>query len=115
MENKITIRLYYDYGKKAKGLSFWKRIWNNNFSSELLKRAKENGIEQVLCFNVTKGYLQHQSIQWGINEITPSKHPQCIEMTDFESKILTFLKEQKQLLEKQKIIIVKNETEILNN
>lgn len=115
MKNKTTIRLYFEYGKKAKGLSFWKRIWNNSFSAELLKRAKEKGIEQVICFNVTKGYLQNQPIQWGISEIPSSKHPQCIEMTDFESKITSFLNEQKQLLDKQEIILVKNEIEILNN
>lgn len=115
MKNKTTIRLYFEYGKKAKGLSFWKRIWNNSFSTELLKRAKEKDIEQVICFNVTKGYLQNQPIQWGITEIVSAKHPQCIEMTDFESKIISFLNEQKQLLDKQKIILVKNEIEILNN
>lgn len=115
MNKKVTIRLYFEYGKKAKGLSFWKRIWNNSFSSELLKRAKTSGIEQVICFNVTKGYLQNQSIQWGITEIPSSKHPQCIEMTDIESKITSFLDEQKQLLDKQQIILVKNEIEILNN
>jgi hypothetical protein len=36
-------------------------------------------------------------------------------MTDFESKIISFLNEQKQLLDKQQIILVKNEIEILNN
>lgn len=115
MENKVTIRLYFEYGKKAKGLSFWKRIWNNSFITELLKRAKEKGIEQVICFSVSKGYLQNQPIQWGITEIISAKHPQCIEMTDFESKITSFLNEQNQLLDKQKIILVKNEIEITNN
>jgi len=115
MKNKTTIRLYFEYGKKAKGLSFWQRIWNNSFSTELLKRAKAKGIEQVICFNVTKGYLQNQPIQWGITEIVSAKHPQCIEMSDLESKIISFLNEQKQLLDKQKIILVKNEIEILNN
>ncbi|GEM68016.1 hypothetical protein SMI01S_16220 [Sphingobacterium mizutaii NBRC 14946 = DSM 11724] len=113
MKYKTTIRLYFEYGKKVKGLSFWKRIWNNRFSAELLKSAKEKGIEQVIYFNVTKGYLQNQPIQWGITEIVSAKHPQCIEMTDFESKIISFLNEQKQLLGKQKIILVKNEIEIL--
>lgn len=113
MKNKTTIRLYYEFGKKAKGLSFWKRIWNNDFSTELLKRAKEKRIEQIICFNVTKGYLLNQPIQWGITETVSAKHPQCIEMTDFESKITSFLNEQKQLLDKQKIILVKNEIEIL--
>lgn len=115
MKNKVTIRLYFEYGKKADGISFWKSIWNNNFSTELLKRAKEKGVEQVICFNVTKGYLQNRSIQWGITEIISAKHPQCIEMTDFESKIISFLNEQKQLLDKQKIILVKSEIEITNN
>lgn len=31
MNKKTTIRLYFEYGKEAKGLSFWQRIWNNNF------------------------------------------------------------------------------------
>ncbi len=63
MDKKVIIRLYFEYGKKAKRLSFCQRIWNNSFSTEPLKRAKEKGIEQIICFNVTKGYLQNQSIQ----------------------------------------------------
>lgn len=114
MKNRVTIRLYFEYGEKAKGLSFWKRIWNNNFSAELLKKAKEKGIEQVIYFNVTKGYFQNQAIQWGIGEIPSSKYPQCIEMTDCESKIVSFVKEQKTLLDKQQIILVKNEIIIIN-
>jgi PII-like signaling protein len=113
MENKITVRLYFEYGKQATGLSFWKRIWNNSFADEFLKRAKEKGIEQVICFNVTKGYLQSQAIQWGNAEILSQKHPQCIELIDFEYKIMSLLDEQKKLLDKQRIVFVKNEVVIL--
>lgn len=107
--------MYFEFGKKEKGLSFWKRIWKNSFSTELLKRAKEKDIEQVICFTVSSGYLQNRPIQWGMTEIVSAKHPQCIEMTDLESKIIAFVDEQKQLLGKQKVILVKNEIEILDN
>ncbi|AFK05554.1 hypothetical protein Emtol_0284 (plasmid) [Emticicia oligotrophica DSM 17448] len=53
MENKQTLRIYFEYGTKAKGLSFWSAFWDSRFSSKILQIAKELGIEQAICFNVS--------------------------------------------------------------
>ena len=47
--------------------SFWKKITSSDFSTELIKRAKALNLEQVLSFNVMKGYFNKGEIHWGIS------------------------------------------------
>jgi len=80
----------------------------------MLKTAKESEIKQVICFNVSAGYLSHhKNIQWGHAEVTPMKHPQCIELKDREDKITSFLNKCKEQLSDTEVIIVKNEIQII--
>jgi PII-like signaling protein len=109
MENKTTIRLYFESGTKIKGLSFWKNLWDNNFAPELIKRAKEAGLEQAICFNVTSGYLNNLKIQFNNTEVKSIKLPQCVEITDTNVKIEKFLLEEKVFLSDCTVLMVKSE------
>ncbi|GAL81592.1 hypothetical protein JCM19274_437 [Algibacter lectus] len=65
MTDLITIRIYFEYGQKINNQSFWKKMYASDFSTELIKRAKTFGLEQVLHLNVSKGYLNNQKVNWG--------------------------------------------------
>lgn len=109
MKEAVTIRIYFENGQKIKDHSFWKKMYASDFSTELIKRAKAFGLEQVLHLNVSKGYLNDQKINWGISEIRHFKHPHLIEAVDSEIKINQFLEEQEDLLQDTKVLMVKNE------
>jgi PII-like signaling protein len=109
MKNLVTIRIYFEYGQKIKNQSFWKKLYASDFSTELIKKAKGFGLEQVLHLNVSKGYLNNQKVFLGTNEIRHSKHPHLIEITDSELKINKFLDAEKNLFHETKLLIVKNE------
>lgn len=109
MKDFITIRIYFEEGQKINNQSFWKKIYSSDFSTELIKRAKAFGLQQVLHLNVNKGYLKNQKINWGISEIRHYKHPHLIEIIDSELKINQFLDEQKNLLKETNILIAKSE------
>lgn len=104
-----TIRIYFEYGAKAGGLTRWQRAWNNRLANHLMKRCKEAGLQQVIFFNVEAGYLNGQAIQWGIGEIPSPRKPQCLEITDTAANIDAFLKTAKQLLENAWIIAVEKQ------
>lgn len=107
MKELVTIRIYFEYGKKLKDVSFWKKMHASDFASELLKRAKALHLYQAIHFNVTKGYLNQEAIKWGLSDIKPARHPQVIEITDTAEHIEQFLKQEKELLEDSSILIVK--------
>ena len=109
MKDFITIRIYFEYGQKVKDHSFWKKLYSSDFSTEVMKRAKAFGLHQVLHLNVSKGYLSNQKINWRMSEIKHHKHPHLIEIIDSELKVNQFLEEQKNLLQRTTIFIVKNE------
>lgn len=109
MKDFITIRIYFEYGQKVKEHSFWKKLYSSDFSTEVMKRAKAFGLHQALHLNVIKGYLDNQKVSWGISEVKHYKHPHIIEIIDSELKINQFLDEQKNLLKKTNVLMVKNE------
>lgn len=109
MKNFITIRIYFEQGQKIENQSFWKRIYSSDFSSELMKRIKAFGLHQALHFNVNKGYLNEQKINWGVSEFYLYNHPHVIEIIDSESRIHQFLEEEKKLLAATTVLLVKNE------
>ncbi len=109
MKDLVTIRIYFRYGHQLKNQSFWKKLFSPDFSTALMKSAKNFGLEQVLHLNVTNGYLDNQEINWGMNEIRHHKHPHLIEITDSEIKINQFLATHKESLEVTKVFIVKSE------
>lgn len=108
MKTLTTLRIYFEYGQKMKNSSFWKRHFGADFSEELMKRAKNFRLQQVLHLNVNKGYLNDQSVHWGKHEIKHYKHPHLIEIVDSEEKINQFLDEEQAFLQAAKIVLVKN-------
>lgn len=111
----ITIRLYFEYGKKINELSFLKKIFHQGFSHFIIKQAKQAGIKQAICFNVSAGYLSHhEGVQWGHSDCIPNKHPQCIELTDEEEKIMLFLKKHKKQLSDVDVVLVGREVISVN-
>lgn len=106
-----TLRIYYNAECKAPGLTFWQKVWDSSYSTCLIKKAKEYDIAQVICFNIPKGYLDNQSIQWGMSEVKNVKHPQCVELVDSEEKIRMFLECEKELLSQAKTVLVSSESE----
>lgn len=109
MKQLTTIRIYFEYGQKANETSFWKKMTSSDFSTEIIKRAKALNLEQVLSFNVTKGYFNKGKIHWGVSEITNFRHPHVVEIIDTDEKISNFLQKEKELLEKSTVFMVKNE------
>jgi len=108
-----TIRIYFEYGTKAVGLSGWQKIWNNRLANQLMKLCKENDMRQAIFFNVRNGYLDRQAIQWGIGEIPSPKHPQCMEITDSKEKISHFVEQLQPLLSATKILAIEKQ-ELIN-
>lgn len=98
MNNMITIRIYLENGAKAVGLTRWQRLWDNSLANQLMKLCKAEDIQQVICFNVTSGYLNWQKIEWGTSEVLSPKHPQCIEISDSSEKITSLLEQLKPIL-----------------
>ncbi|WP_435136209.1 DUF190 domain-containing protein [Formosa sp. A9] len=115
MNTLTTIRIYFEYGKTLKNVSFWKKLHAADFASEILKRAKANNLKQALQFNVSKGYLNQANIHWGHTEVKQAKHPQIIELTDTQERIEQFLNSEKALLEDTMVVMVKNEIVMKSN
>ena len=109
MKQLTTIRIYFEYGQKVNDTSFWKKMTSSDFSTEIIKRAKALNLEQVLSFNVTKGYFNKGKIHWGISETTNFRHPHVVEIIDTDEQISNFLQKEKKLLEKSTVFMVKNE------
>lgn len=109
MKDLITVRIYFEYGQKINHKSLWKKLSSSDFSTELIKRAKAFELQQVLHLNVSKGYLDHQKINWGASEIRHNKHPHLIEITDSQIKLNQFLDQQRDLLNEATVLITKSE------
>ena len=113
MKSYTTIRIYFRYGTRPRSLSWLKRLWGTAFSDELLRRAQQAGIRQVICFHVTVGYLDGKSIDWGLTEVPLPEHPECIELTDLNDRIERFVAVQQDFLEETTVVIVKEPIAIL--
>ena len=113
LKDLTTIRIYFKNGQRIKNQSFWKKLFSSDFSAELMKRAKEFDLKQVLHLHVSRGYFDNQNINWGVTETQHINHPHIIEIIDSEAKINQFLAEQKSLLQECKTIVVKNEVVML--
>lgn len=110
MNNIITVRVYFEHGEKIKGLTFRQRLFHGGFAHYMLKAAKKDGIKQAICFPVTSGYLSHQTrIHVENTESISFRHPQCIELTDEEDKIKSFIDAYKAHFTDTDVFIVKNE------
>ena len=109
MKTLTTIRIYFEYGTKRKDVPFWKTLHESDFSTLILKKAKASNLNQVLQFNVSKGYFNSQKINWGLGDVQHVKHPQIIEITDSLENIENFLEQEKLLFKDTSVYIIKNE------
>ena len=108
MKTLVTIRIYFEYGQKIKGLSWSQKLFNSDFATEVIKRAQASGIEQALHFNVSKGYLKNEKVSWENTDIKPLKHPHMVELTDTQEKIDAFMIAEKELLTAASVLLIKN-------
>ncbi len=108
MKEFVTVRIYFEFGQKAKNLSIWQRL-NFDFATEIIKKAKNQDLDQVLSFNVSKGYFKKNKINWGRAEIKDFNHPQIIEIIDTKEKVNDFLYKEKSFFEGTKVLFVRNE------
>ncbi|WP_159021970.1 DUF190 domain-containing protein [Formosa sp. L2A11] len=109
MKTTITIRIYFEYGKKRKDVPFWKTLHESDFGTVILKKAKASNLNQVLQFNVSRGYFDNKKINWGLGDVQHFKHPQIIEITDTPEQIELFLEQEKEFFKDTSIYIIKNE------
>ncbi|QDO93027.1 hypothetical protein FNB79_03235 [Formosa sediminum] len=109
MNSLTTIRIYFEYGKKQKHVPFWKTLHESDYATIILKKAKAANLNQVLHFNVSKGYFNSKKINWGLGDVQHFKHPQIIEITDTPEQINWFLESEKVFFEDTSIYIIKNE------
>ena len=107
MKTLVTLRIYFEYGQKIKGLSLKQKLFKADFATELIKRAKSFKIHQALHFNVSKGYLQSENINWEKTETKSLKHPHMVELTDTSEKIDAFIAAEKELLETTTVLLIK--------
>lgn len=113
MKETTTVRIYFRFGTRPRSLSWLKRLWGTAFSDELLRRAKQADIRQVIRFHVKEGYLDGHAIDWGMTEIPLPDHPECIELTDEKEKIDRFINAQRDFLEETTAVAVKEPIAIL--
>lgn len=110
MSEFTTLRIYFEKGQRMKHPSFWRKLYAQDFSTELIKRAKGANLKQVLHLHVDKGYFHHQKVNWGVGEMRHYHHPHLIEIIDSPEKIDHFLEDQADFLKGSIIAMVKGET-----
>lgn len=114
MENTI-MRIYMTVSEKARpeSLTFWQRVLNGSLASFLLKKAKEEGIEQAICQRVSAGYLKGKNIAFDLVETIPPDLPQCVELVDSEQNLRNFFERHKEDLRQCRVAIFKT-AELMN-
>ena len=95
---KTTIlRIYMPLSAKAKGKrTIWQKIFSNGLANHLAKKAKEQGIEQVILQRVFAGYMKGQKLAFEGAEVSPPNLPLCVEMIDDEAKHRKFVSENRE-------------------
>lgn len=102
------VKIYFRYGQRATGQTFWQRLWSNSLGQVLLKKAKEMNINQANIFTAKSGYLAKDNISFNISEMPPSKNPVCLELVDNAEKLQAFLTQNKSLLKEAEVILINN-------
>jgi H+/Cl- antiporter ClcA/PII-like signaling protein len=106
MKHLAVLRLYFSASEMRKADSWWKRIAPQTLGAYLLKQAKDHGIEQALLHRVIGGYLKGQDLVMDTGEIPPARLPQCLELVGDEEDLQSFLKHNKDHLQKVRIVFL---------
>ncbi len=113
MEDLSVLRLYFSASEMRRTDSWWKRIAPQSFGVFLLQQAKEHGIEQALLHRVIGGYLKNQDLAVDSGEIPPARLPQCLELVGDEEDLQSFLKHNRDHLQKVRTVFLRGEEAII--
>jgi PII-like signaling protein len=106
MEHLGVVRLYFSASEMRRADSWWKRFAPQALGDYLLKQAKDHGIEQALLHRVTGGYLKGQNLVLDNGEIPAAKLPECLELVGDEEDLESFIKHNRDHLNKVRIIFL---------
>lgn len=109
MEHLSVLRLYFSAAEMRRADSWWKRIAPQSLGAYLLHQAKEHGIEQALLHRVIGGYLKNQELAMDSGEIPPARLPQCLELVGDEDDLQSFLKHNRDHLQKVRTVFLRGE------
>lgn len=109
MNHLTVLRLYFSASEMRRADSWWKRIAPESLGGYLLRQANEHGIEQALLHRVIGGFLKNQDLAMDTGEIQHSRLPQCLELVGEEEDLQSFLKHNRDHLEKVRIIFLRGE------
>ena len=109
-----SLRLYFYYGAKVRGKTFWQKLMAPSLGSKLAARAKELEISQAILHRVSAGYLKGDPLTFDGTEVPPHKLPQCLELVDEESKLRDFLSANAELLRGVRATLVRCSDPILD-
>ena len=109
MDHLTVLRLYFSASEMRRADSWWKRLAPQSLGAYLLRQAKEHGIEQALLHRVIGGFLKNQELLMDTGEIPPARLPQCLELVGEEEDLQSFLKDNRDHLDKVRIVFLRGE------
>jgi PII-like signaling protein len=109
MEHLSVLRLYFTASEMRRADNWWKRFAPQSLGAYLLRQAKEHGIEQALLHRVIGGFLKNQDLVMDTGEIPPARLPQCLELVGEEDDLQSFLKDNRDHLQKVRIVFLRGE------
>jgi H+/Cl- antiporter ClcA/PII-like signaling protein len=109
MDHLSVLRLYFSASEMRRADSWRKRFAPQSLGAFLLRQAKEHGIEQALLHRVIGGFLKNQELIMDTGEIPPARLPQCLELVGEEEDLQSFLKDNRDHLNKVRVVFLRGE------
>jgi len=109
MRHLTVLRLYFSATEMKKTDAWWKKLAPQSLGAYLLQQAKEHGIEQALLHRVIGGYLNNQELALDTGEIPPARLPQCLELVGDEEDLQSFLKHNRDHMEKVRVVFLRGQ------
>jgi PII-like signaling protein len=107
MNNLSALCLYLNYYARLRRKTFWQQLITPSMTYYLASRAKEIGIQQVIIYRVSAGFLNGAPLISDYSDIPPPKLPQCVELIDYEGMLRLFIEENRTELKDVKIVLFK--------
>lgn len=107
-----ALRIYFAHGLRAKGGSFFRRLFAPSVASTVLRAAQKENIAQAVAYGISAGYLRGEQPSIDHHEITPARHPQCIELLDTETRLRAFVESHQELLTGTDLVFLKAVAEL---
>ena len=109
MNHLTVLRLYFSAAEMRRADNWWKRLAPQSLGAYLLRQAREHGIEQALLHRVIGGFLKNQDLIMDTGEIPSTRLPQCLELVGEEEELQSFLKDNRDHLQKVRIVFLRGE------